>query len=104
LEINQPLNKHIIASPGLKSSLILFTSFINFELHLTYRPEPFSFVETKGGKAEDAFHFISYVHVNGRLYELDGLKPGPIDLGECTEDNWVSVASPIIQSRMDRFN
>jgi ubiquitin carboxyl-terminal hydrolase L5 len=67
------------------------------------RHEPFHFEETKGGKAEDAFHFVSYVHVNGRLYELDGLKPGPIDLGECTEENWVSVATPIIQARMDSF-
>jgi len=68
------------------------------------RPEPFSFTESKkGGKTEDAYHFISYIHVNGRLYELDGLKPGPIDLGECTEDNWVSIATPIIKLRMDSF-
>lgn len=30
----------------------------------------------------EAFHFVSYVPIKGRLFELDGLKPYPIDHGE----------------------
>ena len=30
----------------------------------------------------EAFHFVSYVPINGRLFELDGLKPFPIDHGK----------------------
>lgn len=29
----------------------------------------------------EAFHFVSYVPINGHLFELDGLKPYPIDHG-----------------------
>jgi len=31
----------------------------------------------------EAFHFVSYVPIHGRLFELDGLKPYPIDHGTC---------------------
>ena len=30
----------------------------------------------------EAFHFVSYVPIKGRLFELDGLKPYPIDHGK----------------------
>ena len=49
------------------------------------RPEPCRLPEKQqgisAGRVQEAFHFVSYVLVNGHLFELDGLKPYPIDHG-----------------------
>lgn len=59
----------------------------------------------KAAKDEDVFHFIGYVPINGRLYELDGLKEGPIDLGAVSAgEDWLNVVRPIIQKRIDKYS
>ena len=43
--------------------------------------------------ASNAFHavlhFVCYVHHEGVLYELDGLKKGPVARGPTTQDNFL---------------
>ncbi|KAH8242495.1 hypothetical protein KR032_008027 [Drosophila birchii] len=56
-------------------------------------------------KDEDVYHFVGYMPIGGRLYELDGLREGPIDLGEIRpEQNWIDVVRPIIEKRMQRYS
>ena len=50
------------------------------------------------GRSE-AFHFVSYVPINGRLYELDGLKPYPIDHGPVSDD-WTENFRQVITDRL----
>jgi len=68
------------------------------------RPEPFAFESKQATEEDDVYHFIGYVPVNGKVYELDGLKEGPVLLGECDMDKWHEVARPAIQARMGRYS
>jgi len=66
------------------------------------RPEPFVSQETVATKDDDVFHFVAYVPRFGRVYELDGLKSGPIDLGD-QADSWLATARAAISQRIDAY-
>ncbi|XP_054276044.1 ubiquitin carboxyl-terminal hydrolase isozyme L5 [Macrosteles quadrilineatus] len=65
----------------------------------------FEFDNKSSNKDEDVFHFVGYIPIDGRLYELDGLKEGPIDLGAIpAESSWLDVVKPIIEKRIQKYN
>jgi len=47
----------------------------------------------------EAFHFVSYVPINGRLFELDGLKKFPLDHGPVGSD-WTEKLRSVITERL----
>ncbi|XP_063796380.1 ubiquitin carboxyl-terminal hydrolase isozyme L5 isoform X1 [Pseudophryne corroboree] len=85
--------------------LALSNSEVIRQVHNSFaRQQMFEFDAKSSAKDdEDAFHFVSYVPVNGRLYELDGLRDGPVDLGVCNQDDWISVVKPVIEQRMQKY-
>jgi ubiquitin carboxyl-terminal hydrolase L5 len=47
------------------------------------------------------YHFISYIPFKNKVYELDGLQPGPIVLGSYEkEDQWIEIAKEEINKRI----
>lgn len=56
---------------------------------------------TTGRFTGEAYHFVSYVPINGHLYELDGLKPYPMDHGPWAEDeDWTEKFRKVISDRL----
>ncbi|GAB1285514.1 Ubiquitin carboxyl-terminal hydrolase isozyme L5 [Apodemus speciosus] len=85
--------------------LALSNSDVIRQVHNSFaRQQMFEFDTKTSAKEEDAFHFVSYVPVNGRLYELDGLREGPIDLGACNQDDWITAVRPVIEKRIQKYS
>ena len=63
---------------------------------------------------EETYHFIGYVPAYGKVWELDGLKSGPLEVGELPEYNnstsskdpnrgWMDVVRPALRMKMEKY-
>ncbi|KAL1502338.1 hypothetical protein ABEB36_007493 [Hypothenemus hampei] len=91
---------------AVMKGLTISNSQVISSVHNSFaRHQIFEFEPDASKKRDDVYHFISYVPIDGRLYELDGLKAGPIDLGPIPPNTeWTDVVKPIIEKRMKRYS
>ena len=85
--------------------VVLSNSDVIRNAHNTFaRPEPIVLQSAPANKDDDVFHFIAYVPRGGKVFELDGLKSGPINHGAFTDNEWLDVAVPAIQQRIAAYS
>lgn len=93
-----------ISLDPVSRGLILTNSEHIRKVHNSFgRQTLFEFDEKHVKKEEDAYHFVGYVPIKGRLYELDGLRDGPVDLGRCDQQNWLRYIKPVLDKRIQSF-
>ena len=64
----------------------------------------FEFDSKKAEKDDDVFHFVSFVPIEGRVYELDGLKAGPIDHGAVPAgQDWTDAVRLVLEARIQKY-
>ncbi|XP_050417949.1 ubiquitin carboxyl-terminal hydrolase isozyme L5 isoform X1 [Patella vulgata] len=86
--------------------LSLSNSDVIRQVHNSFaRQQMFEFDEKLAKKDDDVFHFVGYLPIDGRLYELDGLKDGPVDLGVIpSSTDWLDIVRPVIEKRMQKYS
>ena len=67
------------------------------------RQTVFEFDARAAKEDDDVFHFVAYLPIKGRLYELDGLREGPLDHGAIEGSDWISTVRPIIEARIAKY-
>ncbi|KAH7831802.1 putative peptidase C12, ubiquitin carboxyl-terminal hydrolase 1 [Monocercomonoides exilis] len=56
---------------------------------------------------EDAhvdYHFIAFIEKKGRLIELDGIKPRPVDHGPCSPENLLKGTANVVKKMIEESN
>lgn len=55
----------------------------------------------------ETFHFIGYVPAHGKVWELDGLKSGPLEVGELpnpgSTTGWENIVRPALRLKMQKY-
>lgn len=76
----------------------------------TMKPKSYATKKRKTGPKSAAegfetYHFIGYVPSAGKVWELDGLKKGPLEVGEIgvAGEHWIDVVRPVLRVKMARY-
>jgi ubiquitin carboxyl-terminal hydrolase L5 len=90
--------------PSMKG-LALGNSELIRTAHNSFRTQSsFEIVQEQDAQGDDAFHFVGFVCVHGKVYELDGLKGGPILIGDAPAAGaWIETARTEIQRRIETY-
>lgn len=92
------------AFDSVNKGLALSNSDVIRGVHNSFsRQQIFEFDNSMMPKDQDAYHFIGYMPIGGRLYELDGIKAGPVDHGAIGEKDWLDLALSVIQRRIAKY-
>ena len=91
--------------PAMRGLSISNSEKIRLEHNKFSHPEPFIFTKMKAKDGDDVFHFVAYIHFKNAIYEIDGLRNGPILIeNNVKNEEWIKKVKPSIQSRINLYS
>lgn len=91
--------------PYMKGLSISNSEKVRLEHNKFSRPEPFVFTQKKTAKEDDeVFHFVAYLNFKDSVYEIDGLREGPILIADKVSSlDWIDKVKPSIINRINLY-
>ena len=91
--------------PYMKGLSISNSEKIREEHNKFSRPEPFVFSgKKKATEEDDVFHFVAYLNFKDSVFEIDGLRDGPILIAEkVSSSEWIEKVKPAIIDRINLY-
>ena len=94
----------ILMDPATRGLAISNCEKIRVEHNKFSHPEPFVFTKIKAEDGDDVFHFVAYIHFKNAIYEIDGLRNGPILIEENVKnEEWIKKVKPSILNRINLY-
>lgn len=50
---------------------------------------------------EDAYHYVSYIYLDGYIWELDGMNKFPCKVAPAESSSWIDTLRPYLRQRME---
>ena len=90
--------------PASKGLAISNSEKIRVEHNKFSHPEPFVFTKMKAHDGDDVFHFVAYIHFKNDIYEIDGMRSGPILIEkDVKNEEWIKKVKPSILNRINLY-
>ncbi|KAJ8658445.1 hypothetical protein O0I10_005798 [Lichtheimia ornata] len=51
---------------------------------------------------EDAYHYVSYIYLDGYIWELDGMNKFPCKVAPAESSSWIDTLRPYLRQRMEK--
>lgn len=103
-ELQEFKNFTRLMDPYMKGLSISNSEKIRLEHNKFGKPEPFIFSGKRKATDDDVFHYVSYIYFKNNIYEIDGMREGPILIAENVNVNeWVDVLKPSIMKRISLY-
>ncbi|PBK83216.1 cysteine proteinase, partial [Armillaria gallica] len=105
---NINIGKELSANNTLATAILNAAKKEKEKMKQDHNPPPNKCAKTKKPPLKEGdkeiYHFISYIPAYGKVWELDGLKSGPLEVGDVMAmTEWMDIVQPALRTKMHKY-